>query len=64
VRANDVFNLVNTLHFISWRHRVQSSAPGFRNSSLFHLRKRMSTDAQRPETVGVGVRGAMGPNLS
>jgi hypothetical protein len=29
VRPNDVFTLVNTLHFISWRYRVQSSGPDF-----------------------------------
>jgi len=29
VRPNDVFTLVNTLHFVSWRYRVQSSGPDF-----------------------------------
>ncbi len=29
VRANDVFTLINVLHYVSWRYRVQASGPGF-----------------------------------
>lgn len=29
VRSDDVLTLVNTLHFISWRYRMQSSGPSY-----------------------------------